>query len=225
MAGVPEGGFKTLTTVDEKPGEGIAAQTGDIVFVLYHGKTTRGVVFDYTMEENLEPIAGKDAMMVHLGVSSVIKGWHEGLVGAKAGMVRTINIPYAKAYGDEGRAPSIPGKADLIFKIKVLKVVKKDTVPEIEANDKKVGTGPGATLKSTLTFSYKGVSLSGQEFDKQEKLTVPVEKLIPGFREAVLGMKAGGEREIIFPPNSPNPTGRIPYNQFVTFNVTVHSVK
>lgn len=226
VAGVPEGGFKTLGIIDETPGTGEAAAKGDYVYVLYHGKTTSGTVFDYSMEENLEPISGKEPMMVQLGNGGVIPGWEEGLIGAKEGMVRTLNVPWEKGYGVEGRAPSIASKTDLIFKIKILKVQKNTGVlPDIEATDTKTGTGAAVTKDSTVTFSYTGVSLSGAEFDKQDKLTVPVSRLIPGFKEAIQGMKAGGVRKIVFPPNSPNPTGKIPYNQYVTFTVTVHSVK
>lgn len=226
LPGVPEGGFKKLETIDSEPGTGPAAVKGDAVIVLYHGKRTDGFVFDYNMEENLEPMADKEPLTVTLGNGGVIAGWEEGLIGAKEGMVRTINVPWEKGYGVEGRAPSIPSKTDLIFKIKILKVMKGDGArPEIEVSDTKPGTGAATTLDSTVTFSYTGVSLSGKEFDKQDKLTVPVRRLIPGFKEAMIGMKAGGVRKMVFPPNSPNPTGRIPYSQWVTFTVTLHSVK
>lgn len=225
MPGVPEGGFKTLTTVDKEPGHGPAAKLGDIAVVLYYGKLTDGTMFDSNMDEQFKPNVEKDPYSVILGVTEVIQGWHEGLVGAKEGMIRTINIPYTKAYGSAGRPPEIPGKSDLIFTMKILKVFKAGVAPSIEAEDVKTGTGPKVTMASTIKFSYKGMFLTGRVFDEQEDLSSPVAKLIPGFKDAIMGMQAGGTRKISWPPGSPNPTGQIPPGQPLEYVIEVKSVQ
>ena len=51
---------------------------------------------------------------------SAIAGWQEGIPGMKPGGIRRLNIPYAWAYGEGGRPPQIPPKADLVFEVKLL---------------------------------------------------------------------------------------------------------
>jgi FKBP-type peptidyl-prolyl cis-trans isomerase len=226
MTGVPESGFKDLSSVDIEPGKGEVAKNGDVVVVLYVGKFTDGVVFDSNMDDNFKPNIEKEPYAVSIGTGGVIKGWDIGLVGAKEGMVRKINVPWKLAYGTEGQPPKIPPKSDMIFTLKILKVYKVGKEPEIEIEDTKVGTGPKVTLSSTIRFKYKGMLMTGKVFDDQSKdLETPVSKLIPGFKEAVVGMQAGGRRKISWPPGAPNPTGQIPPGQPIEYIVDITSVK
>jgi FKBP-type peptidyl-prolyl cis-trans isomerase len=222
---VPSGGFQTLGTTDIEPGKGYAAQNGDVVLVLYIGKFTDGAIFDSNMDEAYKPNVEKDPLSVTLGTGGVIKGWDQGLVGVKEGTVRKLNIPWKMAYGEAGQAPKIPAKADLMFTCKILKVYKAGAAPEIEAEDVKVGTGPKVSMESTIKFHYKGSTLGGKVFDEQKELVSPVSKLIPGFKESIIGMQAGGQRKISWPPGSPNPTGQIPAGQPVEYVVDVTEVK
>jgi FKBP-type peptidyl-prolyl cis-trans isomerase len=226
LPGVPLEGFKKLNITDLEPGKGDAAKKGDTVIVTYVGKFTNGTVFDSNMDDSYKPNIEKEPYAVTIGVSSVVKGWTEGLVGAKEGMVRKLDVPWNMAYGEAGDPPKIPAKADMIFTIEILKLYKAGVQPTIEAEDIKVGTGPKVTESSTISFKYKGMLLSGKVFDDQEKgLEKPVSKLIPGFKEAVLGMQAGGQRKISWPPGSPNPTGQIPPGQPIEYIIDVTAVK
>lgn len=224
---VPAEGFKKLTTVDLVPGKGDGAKNGDYVLVLYRGKLVDGTVFDSNMDDAFVANPEKDPYPVTIGVSSVIKGWHEGLIGAKEGMVRKINIPWSLGYGEAGNGSSIGPKADLIFTIKILKMYKSGSEPFIDIDDIKVGQGPKVTLNSTITFRYVGKLMGGKTFDDQSKkdLVVKVSRLVPGFRDAVVGMQAGGTRKISCPPGSPNPTGQIPPGQPTDYFVDLKSVQ
>jgi FKBP-type peptidyl-prolyl cis-trans isomerase len=196
-----------------------------LVIVLYLGKLTNGKVFDSLMDENQKPNLEKSPFAVTIGTGSVIKGWDDGLIGVKEGMVRKLSIPWELAYGTEGKDP-IPPKADLLFTIKVLKVYKAGAKPEIDAVDVKQGSGAKVTANSTIKFHYTGSLANGKVYDDQSKgLELAVSRLIPGFREAVVGMQVGGERKITFPPNSPNPTGQIPPSQPFEIDVTIDAVK
>lgn len=219
-------GFKKLVTEDLEPGKGPAAQKGDVVLVFYVGKFKNGTIFDSNMNDAFVPDPTKQPYPVTIGTGGVIKGWDQGLVGTKEGMVRKISVPYALAYGDVGDPPKIPAKSDMIFTVKIAKLYKAGVAPEIIYEDVKVGTGPKATLDSTIKFHYKGMLLSGKVFDDQVKdLEMTVSKLIPGFKECVVGMQAGGQRKISWPPGSPNPTGQIPPGQPIEFIIDVTSVK
>jgi FKBP-type peptidyl-prolyl cis-trans isomerase len=50
-------------------------------------------------------------------------GWSEGMKGMKEGGVRTLYVPWKLGYGEAGRQPMIPAKANLIFEIEYLKAL------------------------------------------------------------------------------------------------------
>ncbi|MBI1334050.1 MAG: FKBP-type peptidyl-prolyl cis-trans isomerase [Armatimonadetes bacterium] len=208
-------------------GKGKPIANGDTAIVFYIGKLTNGKQFDANMNEDYTPKSDKEPFAVQVGMGQVIKGWEEGLIGAKEGGVRQLHIPWQKAYGAEGQGATIPPKADLNFTIKIQTVYHAGEAPQIFANDIKVGSGPAVTPNSTVTFTYVGKRLNGQIFDDQTRkpLVQPVSNLIPGFKEAIIGMKPGGRRLIKWPPGSPNPTGMIPGNQPVEYTIDIIAVK
>jgi FKBP-type peptidyl-prolyl cis-trans isomerase len=177
------------------------------------------------MDSNLKPDESKQPYSVTIGTRSVIQGWDEGLVGTKEGMVRKLNVPWSMAYGAEG-SQTIPPKTDLNFTMKIMRVFKAGKESQINAEDIKVGTGPEVKLTSTIKFHYKSALLNGKVFDDQSKgIESEVSQLVPGFKEAILGMKPGGQRKIAVPPDAPNPTGQVPPGQAYEITVTIDEVK
>ncbi|HEV2238068.1 MAG TPA: FKBP-type peptidyl-prolyl cis-trans isomerase [Ktedonobacterales bacterium] len=101
--------------------------------------------------------------------------------------------------------------------------------------DLKVGTGPAVKNGDTITVNYSGWLANGTEFDSsvdpqfQHVQTLPVTlgqgQVIVGWEKGLIGMKAGGSRRLIIPPDlgygvsgSP-PT--IPANAVLVFDVSV----
>ena len=225
QGGAKTGGVTELKIEDIQPGTGVAAAKGDGVFVLYRGTLMNGTEFDGNMDASFKPVAGKDPFSLVIGTGSVIKGWDEGLVGTKEGMVRRLTIPYAKAYGDAGSGEKIPPKADLKFDVKILKVMKQGEVPEITAKTTSPGQGSAINENSKVVLKYTGTFLNGKVFDKRDTIPLtPVKNLVNGFGDALMGLKKGGKRTITFPPGSAQFVG-IQGNQFMVIEVEVLDVK
>ena len=67
------------------------AKTGDTVRVHYHGRLTSGETFDSSAE--------RDPLEFELGSGQVIAGFDDGVTGMSIGEKKTIEIPFAEAYG------------------------------------------------------------------------------------------------------------------------------
>ena len=124
LSGSPDGGGSagsTVTTasglkyIDMQVGTGKEARTGNNVAVHYTGWLENGKKFDSSLDRN-EPFT------FTIGRDSVIKGWHEGIVGMKEGGKRKLIIPPALAYGPNGRPPVIPPAAQLTFDVELIRV-------------------------------------------------------------------------------------------------------
>ena len=55
----------------------------------------------------------------------------------------------------------------------------------------KAGSGPSPTLGDVVLVNYAGHLASGKEFDKGEKVAMPVEGVIPGFSKGLQKMQRG----------------------------------
>lgn len=99
-------------------GQGEGAASGDTVTVHYVGVLPDGTEFDESWS------GGQPFVVENLGQASVIPGWNEGLVGAKIGERRRLEIGSDKAYGAAGNPPTIPANAPLAFEIDVVDITK-----------------------------------------------------------------------------------------------------
>lgn len=99
-------------------GQGEGAAPGDNVTVHYVGVLSDGTEFDQSWSR------GQPFTVENLGQASVIAGWNEGLVGAKIGERRRLEIGSGKAYGAAGNPPTIPANAPLAFEIDVVDITK-----------------------------------------------------------------------------------------------------
>jgi len=66
-------------------------KSGDTIKVHYHGKLTTGETFDSS--------EGREPLEFEVGSGMVIPGFDEGVTGMSVGEKKTINIPFAEAYG------------------------------------------------------------------------------------------------------------------------------
>lgn len=98
--------------------------------------------------------------------------------------------------------------------------------------------GNGAECKAsghTVVVHYTGMLTNGQKFDSSEDRGEPFEfeigrgMVIQGWEEGLVGMKVGGERKLIIPPElgygSRGFPGLIPENSTLVFNVKLLAVE
>jgi FKBP-type peptidyl-prolyl cis-trans isomerase len=93
--------------------------TADMVTVLYKGQLINGQVFDQTTPANpADPDSGPRTFPA----GNLIPGWVQALAMMKEGDEWELAIPYALAYGAEGRPPAIPPRQTLVFRMTLQKV-------------------------------------------------------------------------------------------------------
>lgn len=80
--------------------------------------------------------------------------------------------------------------------------------PTLQVEDLRIGTGAEAVPGATLAVQYVGVSWStGEEFDTSWDDRQPIVftlgegRVIPGWEQGLAGMRVGGRREIVIPPD------------------------
>ena len=99
--------------------------------------------------------------------------------------------------------------------------------------DVKVGTGAEAVAGKTVTVHYTGYLTNGIKFDssldrgKPFPFTLGAGQVIKGWDEGVAGMKIGGQRRLIIPPQlgyGSQTYGPIPGNSQLIFDVQLLAV-
>ena len=96
-------------------GKGDSCPPNATVTIHYRGTLKDGTEFDSSIGR------GQPATFA---LADLIQGWQEGIPGMKPGGKRKLTIPYRLAYGERGRPPVIPAKADLIFEIELFSFKK-----------------------------------------------------------------------------------------------------
>lgn len=106
---------------------------------------------------------------------------------------------------------------------------------KLEIKDLEEGKGPAAKAGDEVTVHYVGVDYkTGKEFDASWDRGEPFAfklgegAVIPGWEKGVAGMKAGGRRELIIPPQlgyGSQGAGPIPPNETLVFVVDLEAIK
>jgi len=106
---------------------------------------------------------------------------------------------------------------------------------KVDINDLKEGRGAKAVLHAKVTVHYTGWLKDGTKFDssidrrKPFSFTLGIGKVIPGWDMGVGGMKVGGKRELLIPPElaygKEGAGGVIPPDATLKFLVELLAVK
>lgn len=93
-----------------------------------------------------------------------------------------------------------------------------------------VGDGPSPTANDRVAVEYVGRLPNGEVFDQSEAgqpAVFSVGGVVPGFREALLDMRVGGQRTVYIPPDQAYGLagqGSIPPNSALVFDLTLVEV-
>lgn len=105
---------------------------------------------------------------------------------------------------------------------------------ELKITDTVIGTGTEAVAGKKITVHYTGTLLDGTKFDSSVDrgdpfvFTLGAGQVIQGWDQGFAGMKVGGKRELVIPPEMGYGSismGKIPANSTLKFQVELLKVE
>jgi peptidylprolyl isomerase len=152
----------SLIYIDTVVGTGPLAQPGKFYTVHYTGYLPDGTKFDSSVDRG-EPIT------FPYGKHRVIQGWDTAFEGMHIGGKRRLFIPYQLAYGEAGRPPIIPAKAELIFDVEFIAQGDEMPKPKAPAMRQPMPSQPGSAKPATPPATPPPTSSTPQPASKPQQ--------------------------------------------------------
>lgn len=206
-------------------------QGGPFTFTLGKGEVIPG------WEEGLEGLEGGDRRELVLPPDLTEGPYPPGIPKGKAVVFVVDSIPPSKGSESSAAKPKPQKKqASQAKKTKPKVEVPNGPPPQkLTIKDLELGKGPTARAGDEVTVNYVGVDYkTGKEFDaswdrgEPFTFTLGAGEVIPGWDQGVEGMKVGGRRELIIPPElgygSAGAPPAIPPNETLVFVIDLEAI-
>lgn len=151
------------------------------------------------------------------------------LLGAVDGASQTAAVSQPVTVSGQG------GNSEAAWREALISAADKSgNLEKLVIEDIKIGTGDEVKAGDTVSVHYVGKLQTGEEFDSSKKRGVPFEftvgegRVIAGWEQGLLGMKVGGERILVIPPElayGDRAIGPIPPNSTLVFSIELIEVK
>lgn len=148
---------------------------------------------------------------------------------AAAGSDELCTEVYAAPEGEEGAPEDIDARGAPTME------ACDDAVDELQVIDAVTGTGAEVQPGDVITAHYTGVlAQDGEQFDSSwdrgEAATFPLDQVIPGWTEGLVGMNEGGRRTLVIPAElgygaNPPPGSGIPPDSTLVFTVDLVAIE
>jgi peptidylprolyl isomerase len=149
-------------------------------------------------------------------------------------LVTVVIVIVARGGGDDENGDGGTSTAEAMPKPEV-EVPEGPPPQELEVEDLEPGDGAEAQSGDQITVNYVGVLYdNGREFDSSFErepfpLTLGAGEVIPGWDEGLEGMKVGGRRQLVIPPDlaygAQGQPPTIPPNATLVFVIDLLSVE
>jgi len=214
---------------DLKVGTGTQAGIGDVVTIDYTVYTTDGTKLESTKDTG-------QPLMFSLGGGTQIHGLEEGCLGMRIGGQRRLTIPPNIGYGDAGKPPLIPGGATLVYYVDMIGITSEITLPSgVKYTDLVEGAGMPAQTYDNVIIDYTAWLENGTKFDSTADsgqgpatITLGTTQIIRGFDSGLVGVRPGGKRRLVIPPDQGYGTQghgqEVPPNSTLIYEVEVRQV-
>lgn len=237
-----------LQYIELVPGNSDHPHPGDVVEVHYRGMLADGTQFDSSYQR------GAPTQFV-LGAGAVLPGWDEGVALMRKGGKARLILPPGLAYGAQGGGGIIPPDATLTYEMELVEIRRNPpaaparvdaaqytTTPGgLKYYDLYVGTGAEAVAGATVAVHYTGWLTGGTRVSTSLLPSRPMARQAPvefvlgqaplkGWDEGVAGMRVGGMRQLVVPPElaygeQGTADGAIPPGATIVFEIELIELK
>ncbi|HWM56069.1 MAG TPA: FKBP-type peptidyl-prolyl cis-trans isomerase [Solirubrobacterales bacterium] len=180
---------KELIVEDLEEGSGRPVQREDKLTIHYEGVGMDGETL-YSSWRNGSPLE------MTLGKAGFGEGFEEGVEGLKVGGRRELQIP----------ADLAPFETPVVYVVDLLKIEPPRGPKKLVVEDLQKGSGPQAKRGDKLTVNYEGVGYDGKLLYSSSQFRgspltfrLGVERYGESFEQGIVGMRAGGRRELQIP--------------------------